>query len=202
MKLIQCLVLVCIPVVLTGCISAKSYVDPKYGAISYTDAKKPAKSHDAKIDIVFQRNGEHMPRVDKELRTNVEKIFINSGVVTPAANAANITIKVTCNNIADIKGAMAKGFGTGLTFGAAGSAVTDFYQVTIELKQGDVVIEKKYDHAIHTTIGNKPAPVQGVTPVKPVEAFGGVIEDVVLQFIKEMQAKNILTLNELFTQQG
>lgn len=202
MKLSYIIAIICIPYVLTGCISAKSYVDPKYGAISYADAKKPGKSHEAKIDIEFQRNGEHMPRVDKELRTNVEKIFLNSGVVTPSANATDITIKITCNNIADVKGAMAKGFGAGLTFGAAGTAVTDFYQVTIELKQGGTVVEKKYDHAIHTTIGNKAAPVEGVAPVKPVEAFGGVIEDVVLQFIKEMQSKNILTLNELLIQQG
>lgn len=192
MKLIQCMLLICFSIVMTGCISAKSYVDPKYGTISYADAKKPAKPHDAKIDVEFQRNGEHMPRVDKELRTNVEKIFLNSGVVTPSANATDITIKITCNNIADVKGAMAKGFGAGLTFGAAGTAVTDFYQITIGLKQGNTVVEKKYDHAIHTTIGNKAAPVQGVAPVKPVEAFGGVIEDVVLQFIKEMQSKNIL----------
>jgi hypothetical protein len=31
-----------------------------------------------------------------------------------------------------------------------------------------------------------------VAPVKPVEAFGGVIEDVILQFITEMQSKNLL----------
>lgn len=202
MKLIHCFTLICTTFVLTGCISAKSYVDPKYGTLSYADAKKPAKPHDVKIDVEFQRNGEHLSRVDKELRTNVEKIFVNSGVVAPSANSTDISIKITCNNIADVKGAMTKGFGTGLTFGAAGSAVSDFYQVTIELKQGSTVIEKKYDHAIHTTIGNKAAPVQGVTPVKPVEAFGGVIEDVVLQFIKEMQSKNILVLNQPLTQQG
>jgi hypothetical protein len=192
MKFIHCVMLICLSIVMTGCISAKSYVDPKYGPVSYADAKKPAKPHDVKIDVEFQRNGEHIPRVDKELRANVEKVFINSGVVAPSANATDITIKVTCNNIADLKGAMAKGFGAGLTFGAAGTAVTDFYQITIGLKQGNTVVEKKYDHAIHTTIGNKAAPVQGVAPVKPVEAFGGVIEDVILQFITEMQSKNVL----------
>ncbi len=192
MKLIHCVLLICLSIVMTGCISAKSYVDPKYGTVSYADAKKPAKPHDVKIDVEFQRNGEHMPRVDKQLRADVEKVFINSGVVAPSATATDISIKVTCNNIADIKGAFAKGFGTGLTFGAAGSAVTDFYQITIGLKQGDTVVEKQYDHAIHTTIGNKAAPVQGVTPVKPIEAFGGVIEDVILKFITEMQSKNVL----------
>ena len=182
----------------TGCIMPKSYVDPKYKDIEVGQLKLVENKHHANIDIEFQRNGERFTRADKLLRTNVEKILLDSGVVVPSADPQRITIKVICNNIADLKAARAKGFGTGLTFGAKGSAVTDFYQVTIELKQGDKVIEKKYDHALHTTIGNAEAPVEGVEPTNPNEAFGGVIEDVILQFIKDMQAQNILTLEALF----
>lgn len=186
-----------ISVVLGGCISSKSYIDPKYSGIDYSEIKSVKSQYGARIDIEFQRNGEHLAAVDSELRSNVERIFRASGVVLPS-DEGDLSIKIICNNIADLAAARAKGFGTGLTFGAAGTAVTDFYQVTIEFKNGDEVVVKNYEHAIHTTIGNKAAPVQGVEPTSLGNAFSGVVEDVILQFLKEMQANNILTLNDLF----
>lgn len=181
-----------------GCVSPKSYVDPKYKEVSYSDINRVQTLYPASIDVEFQRNGKSFPGATGELRSNVERIFRASGVVTPSAAASDFSIKVVCNNVADLSSAATKGIGTGLTLGLAGTAVTDFYQVTIELRQGDQVISKHYDHAIHTTIGNKAAPVQGVTPTSAANAFGGVVEDVILQFLKEMQENNVLTLNDLF----
>lgn len=189
-----------VSLILGACVSSKSYVDPKYNKISYSDINKVENQYSSNIEIEFQRNGEHLSAVDGELRANVERILRASGVIVPVAEVDDISIKIVCNNIADIAAARAKGFGTGLIFGAAGTAVTDYYQVTIEFKNGDNVIEKNFDHAIHTTIGNKAPPVQGVEPTSPGNAFSGVIEDVILKFIKEMQDSNILTLNELFLQ--
>lgn len=180
--------------VLSGCITSQSYLDPKFKAIGYGDIKQVKNKHNVFIDVEFQRNGEHLSAVDNQLRTNVEKIFLKSGVVIPSADAGKMAVKVVCNNIADVDGAMSKGFTTGLTLGASGTVVTDFYQVTVEYRQGKKLVKKKYDHAIHTTIGNKQAPVKGVKPTSLNEAFGGVVKDVILQFIKEMQAKNMLTL--------
>ena len=184
--------------VLGGCVSSKSYVDPKYSGIDYLAIKGVEKQYQAKIDVEFQRNGEHLPAVDAELLSNVERIFRASGVVVPSSDNGDLYIKVTCNNIADLAAARAKGFGTGLTFGAAGSAVTDFYQVTIEFTLEGEAVEKEYDHAIHTTIGNKAPPVKDVEPTSLGNAFSGVVEDVILQFIKEMQDSNVLTLNSPF----
>jgi hypothetical protein len=195
MKIKSILAVSIICMTLTGCLSSKSYVDPMYGGIDYVDIKPVNKQYEAKIDVIFQRNGKHLPSVDAELRSNVERIFRATGVVLPSKSQDGLSIKIVCNNIADISAAKAKGFGTGLTFGAAGTAVSDFYKITIELKQGDTMINKQYDHAIHTTIGNKAAPVSGVEPTSVGNAFSGVIEDAILQFIKELQGNNILTLN-------
>ena len=102
------------------------------------------------------------------------------------------------NNIADLDEAAAKGFGTGLTLGAAGSAVTDFYDIKIELYMGDEPpLTKTYKHAIVTTIGNKPAPLD-VEPTTVSDAFGKVVEDAMLNFVKEMQAQNLLSLLYVF----
>jgi hypothetical protein len=60
--------------------------------------------------------------------------------------------------------AVGKGFGTGLTFGLAGSHVTDGYEMTVRLTQGTTVTERAYSHAILSTIGNASGP-HGLTPV-------------------------------------
>lgn len=195
MNLFRLLVAALLVSFLSGCIAPKSYVDPKYNGISVSDIQAVKEKHLAAVDVEFMRNGQRFAKVDKELRNRVESALVKSGVVSPSSTADKLRIKVVCNNIADLDAARKQGFGVGLTFGAKGTAVTDYYQVTIEMRQGDSVVEKKYDHAIHTTIGNKAAPVENVAPSKPADAFGGVIDDVILQFIKDMQGQNLLTLS-------
>lgn len=177
-----------------GCMSSKSYLDPKYSDVGYEDIKVVDKKYNAKIDIEFQRNGEHISNIDQELRSNVEQIFRASGVLVPSTNNTDIKIKVICNNIADLAEARVKGIGTGLTFGISGSVVTDYYVITVTLNNGKEIISRKYDHAIYTTVGNKKSPIEGVQPTTASNAFNGVIEDVILEFIKEMQARNIFAL--------
>ncbi|HDZ58225.1 MAG TPA: hypothetical protein ENI17_15335 [Pseudomonas xinjiangensis] len=186
-----------IALALGGCVSSKSYVDPKYKEVSYSDVSRVQDLYGVRVNVDFQRNGKSLPAVNNELRSSVERVFRASGVVIPTTGATDLDIKVTCNNVADMGGAATKGAGTGLTLGLVGTAVTDIYQVTIEFRQGGELITKRYDHAIHTTIGNKASPVQGAAPTSPANAFSGVVEDVILQFLKEMQQKDVLTFNEL-----
>lgn len=180
-----------------GCVSSKSYVDPKYKAVSYSDVKRVQDLYGVNVSVDFQRNGKAFPAANGELRSSVERVLRASGVVIPTTGSTDLAIKVVCNNVSDMGGAAMKGMGTGLTLGLAGTAVTDHYQVIIEFRQGNEVISKRYDHAIHTTVGNKSAPVSGVAPTSAANAFSGVVEDVVLQFLKEMQESNVLTFNEL-----
>jgi hypothetical protein len=183
-----------IPFFMFGCLSTNSYVDPQYRNASYDDINPVVNKYHAKIDVEFQRNGKHYPRADQECRSHIERVFRATGVIIPASNGSEIRIKVVVNNIADIDEAVAKGFGTGLTFGAAGSAVTDFYDIKIEFYMGDAApLTKTYKHAIVTTIGNKPAPLN-VEPTTVSDAFGKVVEDAMLNFVKEMQAQNLLSL--------
>lgn len=188
---------VLVALALGGCVSSKSYVDPKYKEVSYSDVSRVQDLYGVRINVDFQRNGKSLPAANGELRSSVERVLRASGVVIPTTGPTDLGIKVTCNNVADMGGAAAKGLGTGLTLGLAGTAVTDFYQVTIEFRQGGELISKRYDHAIHTTIGNKAPPVQGVMATSAPNAFSGVVEDVILQFLKEMQEANVLTFNEL-----
>ncbi len=103
-------------------------------------------------------------------------------------------MKITVNNVADLSEAAVKGFGTGLTFGAAGSLVTDYYEIAIEYNDGNgSQFTQKYKHALHTTTGNEDAPFDSVQPTTPSDAFGTVVEQTLLNFVKDMQAKGFLS---------
>ncbi len=112
---------------MTGCISSKSYVDPSFGKATYDDIQKVETQHAMLVDIEFQRNGEAFPDANAEVRSHVERTLRASGVITPDLDSTPKRIKVTVNNVADLGEAAAKGFATGLTFGAVGTPVTDYY---------------------------------------------------------------------------
>jgi hypothetical protein len=111
-----------------------------------------------------------------------------SGVVVPyeGKGTADGEISFVVNNVANVGDAAAKGFGTGLTFGLVGSHVTDGYEMTVRLTQGDAVDVRKYQHAIYTTVGNASGP-PGVPAVSFATAFNQVIDDLVLNYIRDMQ---------------
>ena len=179
---------------LSGCISAKSYVDPGFGAVSYSEIKSPRNRYAMNVEVEFQRNGTHYPQADQELRSHVERTLRATGIVQPEFGGSDTTIEVVVNNIADLAAAAAKGAGTGLTFGAAGSTVTDAYEVKIVLLIDGKEIDSTYQHALHTTIGNADAPFSNVQGTTPADAFGQVVEQVVVKFVRDMQSRNILVL--------
>jgi hypothetical protein len=178
---------------LSGCISVKSYVDPGFGPATYSELRAPLQKHQVRVDVEFQRNGEPFPRASGELRSHVERTLLASGVVQPEVSGVDTVIKVVVNNVADMGDAVAKGFGTGLTFGAAGSTVVDGYEIKISLIADGQQVDTAYEHALHSTVGNSAPPFQGVEGTTPADAFGKIVEEAVIKFIKDMQARDLLT---------
>ncbi|MFC1681822.1 hypothetical protein ACFL1S_08635 [Pseudomonadota bacterium] len=177
-----------------GCVTTKSYVDPSFEDATYDAIKPVASKYVSKVEVEFQRNGERVEEAEKEVRNHVERTLRATGVIDPSASDTAITIKVVVNNIADLGEARAKGFGTGLTFGAAGSVVTDYYEVSISFLDGEgAELTENYKHALHSTIGNKKAPIEGVEPTTPADGFGTIVEQVLLNFVKDMQSKGLLS---------
>ncbi|NVK19255.1 MAG: hypothetical protein HWE30_11210 [Methylocystaceae bacterium] len=169
----------------SGC--TKSYVDPTYGKTSYDDIERRADPFKWQIQVEFQRNGEPYPQANELVYAQVERIVRASGLAVPVERANKATLKIILNNVVDLGEAAAKGFGTGLTFGLAGSTVTDYYEMDVTLTDGDMVIKKpKYKHAIHSTVGNASAPI-GLSPVPVNEAFSIVLEEMVLNALKDLE---------------
>jgi len=176
---------------LTGCLSVKSYVDPAYKSLSYSDIKKPAQPIPVVLTTEFQRNGAVVPKAGKELQSAVERSLRATGVFSPTTQAngeKQAKLHLTANNVADLGEAAGKGVLTGLTFGAVGNAIADKYEFKFNYvdAQGKEVSER-YPHMILTTVGNKKAPIENVQPMSINEAFNKVVDDVVIRFSSDLQ---------------
>ena len=178
---------------LSGCISTRSYVDPKLHDLNWSAIKAPPQAHAAGLGVEFFRNGERYARADKDARGAVERALQKSGVVTLQADGSPARLSIRINNIANIGESIRKGFGTGLTFGAKGSSVTDGYEITIQYEHAGQKLEKTYQHALHSTVGNA-EPITPATPMTPVQAFDQVIEDAVIHFLRDAQDQGVLVM--------
>jgi len=181
-----------------GCISAKSFVDPTYPKVSYDDVEKRHPPLRLTLITEFQRNGEHVPKVDSLLRDNTERVLRASGVIEPVSDGGEGEIKVVVNNIGDMGKAAAKGFGTGLTFGLVGSTVTDAYEMTLSITaNGKTVEQTAVKHALHSAVGNTTIP-DGLETMPPAVAFERVLEQLILRALRDMQSTGELTRRELW----
>ena len=171
----------------SGCISPKSYVDPTFGKVKYDDLTRRAEPYKWRIVVEFQRNGTHLPSADNSVLSHVERVVRASGMAIPSTEPNVGELKVIINNVADRAASATKGFGTGLTFGLIGSTVTDFYEMDVVLIENGKTIQKAgYKHALHTTIGNADGP-EGLEPMTTSAAFGIVIEQLMLNALKDLE---------------
>lgn len=185
---------------LSACFSMRSYIDPGLHTLTWKDLRAPASPHAITPQVEFSVNGKRNARGESVARRSVYRALMKSGVFSvPAINAplnpAAAVLAVKIDNVANVAEAGLKGFGTGLTLGANGTSVTDAYRITIVYRQGDTTIEKQYEHALHTTLGNEKAPVN-MPAVNTAQAFEMVIEDAVMHFIRDMQGEGRLVRND------
>ncbi len=109
------------------------------------------------------------------LETLKQSKMFSDVVIAPATSENKLFI--TIDNVPQDKDAFAKGFGTGLTFGLAGTMVTDGYIMKTDyIAANKNEFKHTYKHAIHSTIGNADGP-PGLTPV-PKEPKGAAVKQV------------------------
>ena len=103
------------------------------------------------------------------------------------SKSSDYSITLIVNNVGDLGKAMAKSFGSGLTFGLIGTMVSDYYEIKISYtdNEGSTTV-RDYKHAMHSTIGNAKGPA-GVLPDTADNAFGKIIEETLFNFISDMQ---------------
>src|SRR5215469_18128260 len=114
----------------SGC--ATVYVDNTLGDTPASAYHRPATSKPAHVLFVFKTKGTDNVRATTAFRADVLGTVQQSGLFSatgpdPAPGGALLSVVVDNVPVTSEQDAMAKGFATGLTFGLAGSEITDGY---------------------------------------------------------------------------
>ena len=156
---------VSLAVVLSGC--ASIYVDKATPEIPSSAFKKPASPKPVQVLVEFQTKGVANATATNFLSPKIIEQIKESGLfsevkTTPVPDGS--LLSVTLNNVPLTDDAFNKGFVTGLTFGLAGSQVSDGYVCTLKYSPTtqSPPITKTARHAIHTILGAKEGPANGI----------------------------------------
>ena len=183
---------VVVSIALTGCITVKSYVDPTLPVLAQGQLPKIQKPQPATVLFEFRTKGNANARATNSIRPKVMAALADSrmfGTLSETAGADNGLLRVVIDDQADTSNAAAKGFGTGLTLGLAGSLVTDVYVCTTSYTVGGKTVETTVQHALHSTIGNHGVP-QGMTAVKPQEAIDQIVNQLVWHALQQLDQEH------------
>jgi hypothetical protein len=170
---------------------ASFYVDTATKEVPAAEMKQVAQPKPVQLVFEFQSKGVPNPRATDQLKDvvtkEVKETRLFSSVSTDSTPGVAM-LNVTLINVPLTDNIAAKGFVTGLTFGLAGSAVTDGYICTVSyLPAGQSTpIVKTARHAIHATIGiaNPPATAQKSASIR--EAIDTMTRDVLSNALKDL----------------
>ncbi|WP_062472950.1 hypothetical protein [Variovorax boronicumulans] len=145
---------------LGGC--ASHYVDGALKDIDAVTYVKPATPAPVQVLFDFETKGVSNSRATEALKKQVISQVEASGLFStagekPVPNGAMLGIKI--NNVPVQDDAFSKGVVAGMTFGLAGSQVSDGYICTVNyVMPGKAPVVKVVRHAIHTTVGASASP--------------------------------------------
>ena len=179
----------------SGCLSTRSYVDPALGHLAYSDLSKGGPPASVYLTVEFQTRGKKNLAATSSTYDRISTVLRSSGLfsaVQSTGSQEEARLDILMNNVGDIGKAVSKGIGTGLTLGLVGSMVTDGYEFKATYTApGKEPVTKVYQHALHSTIGNKQGP-PGLKPMSTQEAFDQVVEELVLHLLQDLQKDGTL----------
>ena len=97
-------------VLMTGCVSMKSYVDTSYAQYDYDALQVPAEPLAIRLEANFTTNGKPNGGGSKFLEKTLLEDFAESGQFVVVEDASAPLLKFDLNNIANLKDAMQQGF--------------------------------------------------------------------------------------------
>ena len=180
---------------LSGCLTTKMYVDPALPVVTKAELPAISDPQPAALLFEFRTKGNPNARATKEVRPMVISALQESGLFSTLTDTTNdpagAQLKIVIDNIPLTDNAAAKGFGTGLTFGLAGSMVTDGYVATATYTANGKTTETTVKHAIHTTVGNHGGP-DGLEAVPMQTAVSTIVNQMVLTALKNLAEKQAI----------
>lgn len=179
----------CLAVLLSGCASV--YVDGATKEVPSAQFTKPAKLAPVQLLFEFQTKGVANAQASAMLKAKVVDHVKESGLFAAVSDQPSTgagLLSITLNNVPMTDDAFSRGFVTGLTFGLAGSQVSDGYVCTAKFTpaSGAPPVTKTARHAIHTTIGAAAAPGNATKAASMDEAAYTMTRQVFSQVLNEL----------------
>ncbi len=176
-------------IMITAC--ANFYVDVNTKEVNSTEYKKPQPARAAQVIFEFQTKGVMNARATEQLKVKALDQIRSSGLFSSVSDAPTTDgqlLTITINNVPLSDDAFSKGFVTGLTFGLAGSQVSDGYVCTARYtsRTGQPAIVKQARHAIHTTIGASSAPTNGIKAASAEDAVTTMVRQVLSNLLNDV----------------
>jgi len=185
---------ICLPLLLvaflSGCISPQSYIDTALPVLRFEDVPPAATPRPVQLLFEFRTKGAPNARATAYAKPIVTETVTKAGLFSavseaPVADGRMLTIVI--DNVPLTDDAAARGFGVGLTFGLAGTMVSDGYICTATYAQpGGARNTKSVKHALHTTVGNASGP-PGVQGMKPDDAAPILIRQMTLNALQAIR---------------
>lgn len=171
---------------------AKSFLGASYPQIGYREIQPRSAPLRLNLAVEFQRNGEPFPKGDVPLKDYANRILVNSAVVVPVEDGREGEMKLVLNNIADSDTVAVEAARRALPLWMLGKTITDTYEMSMSITRGGKVARRTgIQHAVHTAIGNMAVP-EGVESFPQNQAFGKVLEQMLLRALKDLQGSGEL----------
>jgi hypothetical protein len=170
---------------------ASFYVDPVLPKVEPKDIAKPSWAPaPVQLLVEFKTNGAANATATQQVRPMVVEAVSRTGLFSPVSAepvADGRVLTVSINNVANLGDAAAKGFVTGLTFGAAGNLVTDGYVADMSFAQpGQPARTAVVKHAMHTQVGAGQVPPTLKPVPSMIEGVKQIVDQMVLTGLKEL----------------
>jgi hypothetical protein len=166
---------------------AKSFLGASYPQVGYREIQARSAPLRLHLAVEFQRNGEPFPKGDVPLKDYANRILVDSGVVVPVEEGVEGEMRLVLNNIADSDTVAVEAARKSLPLWMLGKTITDTYEMSMSVTRGGKVTSRTgIQHAVHTAIGNMAVP-EGVESFPQNQAFGKVLEQMLLRALKDMQ---------------
>ena len=150
---------------LSGCLSIRSFVDPSLGDVPTTERVAPVNPQPVQLIFEFRTQGAANARATNLLREQITESVRGSRLFSEVSTnpvAGGALLSIVIDNIPQ-EGAASRGFATGLTLGLAGTTVSDYYVGTARYsRSGAAELNSEGRHALHSQIGNAAAPANMV----------------------------------------
>ncbi len=174
---------------LTGCSSF--YVDSTTSEIPSSHYRHVKPLHPVQLLFEFKTKGVTNAVATNFLKQSVNEQVNSSGLFSMVSEEpvpGGALLGIILDNVSVDDDAFNKGFVTGLTFGLAGSQVTDGYICSATYSGGGdtQLIVKRARHAIHTTIGASSAPGNAVKAANLEEAVKSMTRQVISNVLNDL----------------